>query len=62
MHQGKLAGIFTKGRYLPPSSFSFYETKECIPHKAQAVVFSRFVCFGSKTYSCKRQPFLASFH
>lgn len=39
IYQGKLSGILSKGRYVPLSHFSFHETKECIPHKAQTVIF-----------------------
>lgn len=39
IYQGKLSGIFSKGRYFRLSHFSFHETKECIPHKAQTVFF-----------------------
>lgn len=57
IYQGKLSGIFSKGRYFRLSHFSFHETKECIPHKAQTVFFFFFPALQGRNKAVRDSHF-----
>lgn len=60
IYQGKLPGIFSKGRYFPLHPFSFYEMKGCISHKAQAVIFPALPGLEGRNTAVRDKPFLAT--